>query len=75
MKAELGIPVGMWKNTEIIRIDIRRPKKLKLRLSSGHETGANKLWIPGEKLFNGYLKSVINPVSEGKYSETLIILK
>lgn len=75
VETELGIPDGMWKNTEIIRIDIRRPKKLKLRLPSGNETGANDLWIPGGKLPNGYLESVINPVPEGKYTETIIILK
>ena len=75
IETELGIPAGMWENTEIIRIDIRRPKKLKLRLPSGNETGANELWIPGGKLPNGYLESVINPVPEGKYTETKIILK
>ncbi|WP_188765984.1 hypothetical protein [Emticicia aquatilis] len=75
VETELGIPAGMWKNSEIIRIDIRRPKKLKLRLPSGNETGANELWIPGGKLPNGYMESVINPVPEGKYTETTIILK
>lgn len=75
VETELGIPAGMWQNSEIIRIDIRRPKKLKLRLPSGNETGANELWIPGGKLPNGYLESVINPVPEGKYTETQIILK
>ncbi len=75
VETELGIPAGMWQNSEIIRIDIRRPKKLKLRLPSGNETGANELWIPGGKLPNGYLESVINPVPEGKYTETKIILK
>jgi hypothetical protein len=75
VETELGIPSGIWKNAEIIRIDIRKPKKLKLRLPSGNETGANELWIPGGKLPNGYLESVINPVSEGKYTETTIILK
>ncbi len=75
IETELGIPAGMWKNAEIIRIDIRRPKKLKLRLPSGNETGANELWIPGGKLPNGYLESVINPVPKGKYTENIIILK
>lgn len=75
VETELGIPAGMWQNSEIIRIDIRRPKKLQLRLPSGNETGANELWIPGGKLPNGYLESVINPVPEGKYTETKITLK
>lgn len=75
VETELGIPDGMWKNTEIIRIDIRRPRRLKLRLPSGNEAGANDLWIPGGKLPNGYMESVINPVPEGKYTETSIFLK
>ncbi len=75
VETELGIPHGMWQNGAIIRIDIRKPKKLNLRLPSGNETGANELWIPGGKLPNGYLESVVNPVPEGKYTETTIILK
>lgn len=75
VETELGIPAGSWKNTEIIRIDIRKPKKLHLRLPSGNEEGANNLWIPGGKLPNGYLESVINPAHQGQYTETLIRLK
>ncbi len=75
IETELGIPAGTWKDTEILRIDIRRPKKLHLRIPSGNELGANDLWIPGGKLPNGYLESVINPVPEGKYKQTPIVLK
>lgn len=75
IETELGIPLGMWKDTEIIRIDIRRPKRFHLRIPSGNEVGANALWIPGGKLPNGYLESVINPVTEGKYTQTPIILR
>lgn len=75
IETELGIPSGMWKDSEIIKIDIRRPKRLHLRIPSGNEEGANALWIPGGKLPNGYLESVINPVTEGKYTQTTIILR
>ncbi|GAB2619550.1 hypothetical protein GCM10027035_14710 [Emticicia sediminis] len=75
IETELGIPAGTWKDTEILRIDIRRPKKLNLRIPSGNELGANDLWVPGGKLPNGYLESVINPVPEGKYQQTTIVLK
>lgn len=75
IETELGIPAGLWNNTVLLRIDIRRPKRLHLRIPSGNETGANELWIPGGKLPNGYLESVVDPVPEGKYVETVIILK
>lgn len=75
IETELGIPAGLWNNAILLRIDIRRPKRLHLRIPSGNETGANDLWIPGGKLPNGYLESVIDPVPEGKYAETVIILK
>lgn len=75
VETELGIPSGSWQNTEIIRIDIRRPRKLNLRLPFGNESGANDFWIPGGKLPNCYLESVINPAHEGQYTEQLIILK
>ena len=72
---ELGIPNGLWKNNNLIRIDIPKPKRLHIRIPSGNEGGANDLWIPGGKLPNGYLESVIDPIPKGKYRETLIILK
>lgn len=71
----LGIPAGLWNNVVLLRIDIRRPKRLHLRIPSGNEIGANELWIPGGKLPNGYLESVVDPVPKGKYVETIIILK
>lgn len=75
LETELGIPSGLWKNTDLIRIDIRRPKRLHLRIPSGNEVGANELWIPGGKLPNGYLESVVDPIPQGKYVESPIILK
>ncbi len=75
IETELGIPAGLWNNTALIRIDIPHPKRHHLRIPSGNETGANDLWIPGGKLPNGYLESVVDPVVEGKYIETVIILK
>ena len=75
IETELGIPAGLWKNHELLRVDIHRPKKFHLRIPSGNETGANDLWIPGGKLPNGYSESVIDPIPKGKYTETIIILK
>jgi hypothetical protein len=75
IETELGIPAGYWKNTELIRIDIQKPKRLHIRIPSGNEAGANDLWIPGGKLPNGFSESVVNPIPKGKYTETLIILK
>ena len=75
IEQELGIPAGNWKYYKIVRIDIPKPKKLHIRIPSGNEIGANELWIPGGKLPNGYSESVIDPIPEGKYKETLILIK
>jgi hypothetical protein len=75
IETELGIPSGYWQNTELIRIDIQRPRRLHIRIPSGNETGANELWIPGGKLPNGYSESVIDPIPQGKYTEKIILLK
>lgn len=75
IESELGIPKDSWENTTIIRIDIPRPKKFHIRIPSGNEEGANNLWIPGGKLPNGFSESVIDPIPQGKYQETILILK
>lgn len=75
IEVELGIPSGLWQNNGLIRIDIPKPKRLHVRIPSGNEIGANELWIPGGKLPNGYSESVVDPIPQGKYRETLIIKK
>jgi len=59
---ELGIPAGAWKHRVLVRIDIPKPKKLKLRMPSGNEIGANVLWLPGGLLPTGYKEAVIDRI-------------
>ena len=70
-----GIPAGVWKNKDIVRIDIPNPKELNARIPSGNEGGANELWQPGGKLPQGYLENVIDQIPQGKYIETLTQIK
>ena len=69
---ELGIPAGAWKHRVLVRIDIPKPKKLKLRMPSGNEIGANVLWLPGGLLPTGYKEAVIDRIPKGKYKASLI---
>ena len=69
---ELGIPVGAWKHRVLVRIDIPKPKKLKLRMPSGNEIGANVLWLPGGLLPTGYKEAVIDRIPKGRYKASLI---
>ena len=69
---ELGIPAGAWKHRVLVRIDIPKPKKLKLRMPSGNEIGANALWLPGGLLPTGYKEAVIDRIPKGKYKASLI---
>ena len=75
IETELGIPAGLWKNKELVRIDIPISKELNLRMPNGNEGGANELWLPGGKLPNGYREAVINQISIKHYSETIINIK
>jgi hypothetical protein len=69
IEKELGIPNGAWQGREMSRIDIPNPKELDLRLPSGNEMGANKLWLPGGKTINGKVEAVVNRIPEGSYLE------
>ena len=71
---ELGIPSGAWKQRVLVRIDIPKPKKLRLRMASGNEVGANVLWLPGGLLPTGYKEAVIDRIPKGKYKASLIVL-
>lgn len=71
---ELGIPSGAWKHRVLVRIDIPKPKKLRLRMASGNEVGANVLWLPGGLLPTGYKEAVIDRIPKGKYKASLIVL-
>ena len=69
---ELGIPAGAWKHRVLVRIDIPKPKKLRLRMPSGNEIGSNALWLPGGLLPTGYKEAVIDRIPKGKYKATQI---
>lgn len=69
---ELGIPAGAWKHRVLVRIDIPKPKKLRLRMPSGNEVGANVLWLPGGLLPTGYKEAVIDRIPKGRYKASLI---
>ena len=69
---ELGIPAGAWKHRILVRIDIPKPKKLRLRMPSGNEIGANVLWLPGGLLPTGYKEAVIDRIPKGRYKASLI---
>ena len=69
---ELGIPAGAWKHRVLVRIDIPKPKKLRLRMPSGNEIGANVLWLPGGLLPTGYKEAVIDRIPKGRYKASLI---
>ena len=69
---ELGIPAGAWKHRVLVRIDIPKPKKLRLRMPSGNEIGANALWLPGGLLPTGYKEAVIDRIPKGRYKASLI---
>ena len=75
IEKELGIPFGLWKNKELVRINISKPRELNLRIPSGNESGANNLWLPGGKLPKGYNEAVINQIPAGKYTETILNIK
>ena len=69
---ELGIPVNTWKNKILIRIDILKPKRLRLRMPSGNEAGVNELWLPGGYLPTGYKEAVVDRIPKGSYTATVI---
>ena len=75
IETELGIPSGLWKDKDLVRIDIPNPKQLDVRIPSGNEGGANELWLPGGKLPKGYSEAVLNQIPQANYKETLTNIK
>ncbi len=75
IETQLGIPAGAWAGKEIVRIDIKDVKALHLRIPTGNEAGANDLWLPGGKLPTGFWEAVVDQISQGQYTETLLNLK
>lgn len=56
----LGLKEGFFADSDLVRVDIPRPRELNLRIPSGNEAGASGYWIPGGKLPNGASEAVID---------------
>lgn len=61
----LGIPPNEW-NEPIHRVDIAPSDQISLRMATGKESGANKMWVPGESTSGGIPEAVIDPVPKTK---------
>ena len=73
IEAELGIPTGAWSSQGTLsRIDISDPRGCNLRMADGNEPGANALWLPGGQTPNGGSEAVIDRLSAGSYTETVV---
>jgi RHS repeat-associated protein len=67
LKELLGIPADEW-NEPIFRLDIDPSSQQRLRMPTGQETGANKLFVPGGYTSGGIPEAVIDPVPERSVS-------
>lgn len=56
---KLGIPIEQIENGDILRIDFKLSKDVKIEMPSGNEFGANDKWIPGGILPDGNLEAII----------------
>jgi hypothetical protein len=63
LKELLGIPPEEW-NQPIYRLDIAPADQRNLRMATGAESGANKLFKPGGYTSGGVPEAVIDPLSE-----------
>ena len=60
---ELGFPKGYFRDGGgLVRIDAPNTSDLNIRVPSGNETGANKLWIPGGKTSGGVPEAITNTI-------------
>ena len=63
IEKELGFPEGYFSDGGgLIRIDAPNTSELNIRIPSGNETGANKLWIPGGKTSGGVPEAITNTI-------------
>lgn len=63
IEKELGFPEGYFSDGGgLIRIDAPNTPELNIRIPSGNETGANKLWIPGGKTSGGVPEAITNTI-------------
>jgi hypothetical protein len=63
IEKELGFPDGYFSDGGgLVRIDADNISGLNIRIPSGNETGANKLWIPGGKTSGGVPEAITNTI-------------
>ncbi|TVZ37139.1 putative hemagglutinin DUF637 [Alteromonadaceae bacterium 2753L.S.0a.02] len=74
IEAELGIPEGRWQGMEFVRIDVRNPESLNLRMATGNESGAYiDEWLPGGYTPLGIPEAVIDRVPPSAYNMTDLV--
>ena len=56
---KLGIPLEQTKKRNIVRIDFKLSKDVRVEMPSGNEWGANDKWLPGGVLPEGNLEAII----------------
>lgn len=56
---KLGIPLEQIENGDIVRIDFKLSKEIKVEMPSGNEWGTNEKWLPGGVLPEGNLEAII----------------
>lgn len=57
--AKLGIPLEQIEKGDVVRIDFKLSKEVKVEMPSGNEWGANDKWLPGGVLPEGNLEAII----------------
>ena len=63
IEKKLGFPEGYFRDGGgLIRIDAPNTPELNIRIPSGNEAGANKLWIPGGKTSGGVPEAITNTI-------------
>lgn len=75
LEETLGWPNGHLDSNELVRIDIKLPRELGIRIPSGNEPGASRFWFPGGKLPNGNSEAVVDFGKSTKDSWTSSIIK
>lgn len=56
---KLGIPLKQIEKGEIVRVDFKLSKDVRVEMPSGNEWGANEQWLPGGVLPEGNLEAII----------------
>lgn len=56
---KLGKPIKVVENGELVRINFKLSKDVKIEIPSGNEFGANDKWLPGGVLPEGNLEAII----------------